>query len=59
MADEANDVKVASPPEADVVTPRPVYERPVLRHLGSVNRVTLSQSHQRFGDGVKTKATRG
>ncbi len=59
MADDLGEERLISPHEADVVTRRPTYERPVLRHLGSVNRMTLAQSHRFFSDGIKTKPTRG
>jgi hypothetical protein len=42
-------------PEAHAPVRRVPYEKPALKHLGSVNRLTLAQSKKQVTDGSRTK----
>jgi hypothetical protein len=59
MADEQSESREEGACAVETEVRRARYERPVLRHMGSVRCLTLATSQGLFNDGTRAKTHRG
>jgi hypothetical protein len=59
MVDTPNKLGTGSDGSRTELPRKKTYEPPVLKHLGSVNRLTLSLSGVQAGDGIRSPGKNG